>query len=170
MKKFTHFKFHIPYSGRKGTTLVELMLVIAVIAALSFISFLSLLGRKGDTDLKNTTEQMASLLREARSRSVSQASSTSWGVHFDNAATSSPFFAIFYSVTYSTSTTIGYYKLPSTLVYATSTIPSGSYKEVTFSQISGLASASTSITIFLPRSVPLGSSTINVGSSGAVSF
>ncbi|HUX35438.1 MAG TPA: prepilin-type N-terminal cleavage/methylation domain-containing protein [Candidatus Paceibacterota bacterium] len=187
MKKFLSSKFQIPclrrfaralHAGRSfgrqasseksGTTLLELMVVIAIIAVISLFGFLSLFGRKGATDLTNTTAQMASLLREARSRSVSQASSTSWGVHFDNATSSVPFFALFYG-TYGVNTRIGYYRLPATLVYATSTIPSGSSINVTFSQISGLASASTSIGIILING-SLNSSTINVASSGAVSF
>lgn len=155
-------------TGKSGTTLFELMIVMAIIAAISLIGFLSLFGRKGATDLTNTTAQMASLLREARSRSVSQASSTSWGVHFDNTTSSSPFFSLFYG-TYSANTRIGYYRLPSTLVYATSSIPSGSFAEVTFSQISGLASASTSVTVLLIGG-SFNSSTLNVASSGAVSF
>lgn len=169
MKKLLSPKFQVPNSKRTGTTLVELMVVMAIIAAISLFGFLSLYGRKGATDLTSTTQQIASLLSEARSRSVSQSSSTSWGVHFGNPSGGTPFFALFSTSTYSTSTMIGYYKLPATLVYATSSISLGSTKDITFNQISGLASASTSVTLFV-MSGPFNSSTINVASSGAVSF
>lgn len=169
MKKI-HSTFYILYSNNKGATLVELLIVISVIAIISVVALLNLLGRSAQTDLNNVTEQMASLLREARSRSVSQASSTSWGVHFGNSTATTPFYALFYSQTYGTSTTIGYYRLPSGLDYATSSIPSGSSVDVTFTQLSGQASASTSIKIYVSGKGTSNSSTINVASSGAVSF
>ncbi len=168
--KFYHSSFIIHHSRNKGTTLIELLIVISVIAVISVAALLNLLGRSAQTDLNNVTEQMASLLREARSRSVSQASSTSWGVHFDNSTTTAPFYTLFYSQTYSASTTIGYYRLPSGLAYATSSITSGSSVDVTFTQLSGQASASTSIKIYVSGKGTSNSSTISVASSGAVSF
>lgn len=162
-----HSIFHIPRSGNKGTTLTELLVVIAIIALIGVISLLNLFGRRGQVDLANTTQQIATLLREARVRSVSQSSSTSWGVHFGN--TAEPFYALFYSNTYAPTTTIGYYRLPRTLAYDSSTISYGSSLEITFSQISGLASASTSLTLFSTKGNS-SSTTIHVASSGAVSF
>lgn len=154
---------------RKGFTLVELMIVAVFVVIIGLISLTGLLGRSGKADLENTTEQIASLLREARARSVSQTSSTIWGVHFGNSSATSPFFALF-SQSYGASTTIGYYRLPTSLIYGTSTIPIDSSLDITFSQISGQASASTSITVYSAgRGISL-SSTINVASSGAVSF
>lgn len=156
----------IKYYRSNGSTLVELIIVMAVIAVISTFGFFSLFGRKGQTELANTTQQMVSLLRDARNRSVLQASSTSWGVHFDNTAT--PFYALFYSQNYSTSTVAGYYKLQPSLSYVASSIPAGSSKDIVFSQLSGQASVSTSISIYLTNSIT--SSTINVALSGTVSF
>jgi len=167
---FHQSSFFIHHSNGKGATLIELLIVISIIAVVSMVSLLNLLGRSAQTDLNNATEQIASLLREARSRSVSQASSTSWGVHFGNSTTTAPFYTLFYSQAYSTSTTIGYYKLPSGLAYATSSIPSGSSVDVTFAQLSGQASASTSVKIYITGKGSSNSSTISVASSGAVSF
>ena len=167
MKNIKNRATFVPdFKERKGTTLVELLVVILIIGVISFFGLLSLFSRKGKTDLDNTVIQITSLLGEARSRSAAQASSTSWGVHFDNTG-APPFFATFYSGAYSTSTRTGYYKLPTSLVYATSTVPSGSSVDITFNQISGLASASTSITLLLTGPGPTSSSTIHVASSGA---
>ncbi len=154
--------------GRQGMTIVELLIVIAIISIITLISLPTLFKRRSQNDLINTTEQIVSILREARTRSVSQSSSTNWGVRLGNPTTTSPFYAL-YARDYGSTTTIGYYKLPPTLVYATSNIPSGSYLDITFSQISGDASASTSVTIYVGGN-SLNSSTISVASSGAVSF
>ena len=162
--------FYILHSRNNGTTLVELLMVVAIITVITLVSFLNLFGRSGQTDLNNTTQQIRTLLGEARTKSVSQSSSTSWGVHFDNASATAPFYAMFYSQTYSTSTTVGYYNLPSNLVYATSSIPLGSSVDITFAQLSGQSSASASITIYVAGKGTYNSSTINISSSGAVSF
>ncbi|OGZ01283.1 MAG: hypothetical protein A3B13_03265 [Candidatus Liptonbacteria bacterium RIFCSPLOWO2_01_FULL_45_15] len=170
MKKFPSSKLQAPSYERTGTTLIELLIVISMIGVISVVALLNLLGRSAQTDLNNATEQIASLLREARSRSVSQASSTSWGVHFENSTTTAPFYALFYSQTYSTSTVLGYYRLPSGIVYATSSIASGSSIDATFAQLSGQASSSASIKIYVSGKGTSNSSTISVASSGAVSF
>lgn len=151
-----------------GTTIIELVLVIGLIGILATIFLVNLQGRKGKTELTTTTQQITALLREAQSRSVAQSSSTSWGVHFENSTTTIPFYALF-GGTYSASSRIGYYRLPATVNYSTSSLASGANREITFTQITGTASASSSITIFSTTDLSQ-SSTISVASSGAVSF
>ncbi len=154
---------------RKGTTLVELLIAVALIAVIGFFAFLNLFTARGQNDLQNTTRSIAALLREARSRSVSQTSSSAWGVHLENSTTSAPFYALFFSQNYGPTSTLGYYRLPPSVGYVTSSIAAGSSREITFSQLSGLASASTSVTIYLINT-PGSSSTVTVASSGAVSY
>ena len=151
-----------------GITIIELVLVIGLVAILGTIFLVNLQGRKSQTELTTTAQQMAALLREAQSRSVAQSSSTIWGVHFENSTSTTPFYALF-AGTYSVSSHAGYYRLPSTVGYATSSIASGASKEITFTQITGTASASTSVSIFSVADINQ-SSTISVASSGAVSF
>ncbi len=153
---------------KKGTTIIELVLVIGLVAILGVIFLVNLQGRKGKTELTTTAQQVAALLREAQSRSMTQSSSTAWGVHFENSTGTSPFYALF-ATSYSTSSRRGYYRLPPTVNYATSSLASGASKEISFTQITGAASASTSVTIFSISDVSQ-SSTISVASSGAVSF
>lgn len=152
----------------QGTTIIELVLVIGLIGILATIFLVNLQGRKGKTELTTTTQQMTALLREAQSRSVAQSSSTGWGVHFENSTNTVPFYALF-GGTYSVSSNIGYYRLPATVNYSTSSLAIGASKEITFTQITGTASASSSITIFSTADTSQ-SSTIAVASSGAVSF
>lgn len=176
MKKIRHYKSLLPsttYSllptRRRGTTLVEMLIVMGLVTAFALIGFVNLFGKRGQNDLNSTAQSIAALLREAESRSMVQTSSTSWGVHFENSTSTAPFYSLFASSTYSTSTAQGYYRLPGTVGYVASTLASGASLEITFAQLSGLASASTSIGIYLTNN-PGNSSTISVASSGAVSY
>ena len=97
---------------------------------------------------------------------MSQDSGASWGVHFENGPV--PFFAIF-AAPYATSSLSGQYPLPAWVRYATSSVAAGYYAEIVFSQVSGLATGSSSIAIQLTQR-PESSSTVSVASSGAVSY
>jgi type II secretory pathway pseudopilin PulG len=152
---------------RKGISIIETLIVVALIAIFGMVSLTNLLGRRGTNEFNGTVKQMGALLREAQSRAMSQASGTTWGVHFSN-ATSGAFFALFAGPSYSTSTQRGYYKMPQTMAYTTSTIASGATKTVTFTQITGFT-ASTTIGLYSLRTASL-SSTISIASSGAVAY
>jgi type II secretory pathway pseudopilin PulG len=147
-------------------SLIEMILVLALVGIVTGLLFINLAGRRSENDLRNTAAHVAALLREAQSRSVVQASSTSWGVHFENATTTAPFYALFHTA-YSTSTRFNYFRLPQSVDYITSTLPDGAAKEIIFSEFTGTASAATSVRIYLINQ-PARSSTITVDASGAV--
>jgi hypothetical protein len=100
---------------------------------------------------------------------MAQKQSVSWGVHLENTTSPAPFYALFSSSTYSASVIMGSYPLPSAVVYDTSTIAVGASVNITFAQVTGLASVSTNIRLFIPNQSAL-SSTISVASSGAISY
>jgi len=160
---------------RKGFTLVELLVVFGIMIAISAIVFANLAGKRSNTDLTATTQQVATLLRQAQSDAVAQengaaqGSSVSWGVHFSNTTTTQPFYALF-TGSYGATTTVGYYLLPPTVAYRTSTLAAGATLDVIFSPITGAASVSTSIGFYMPEENAAFSSTISVASSGAVSY
>lgn len=154
-------------TSRAGFSILETVLVLFVGAILAGILFSGLVGHRNRSELSNTARQVAATLREAKSKAGARASSTAWGVHFENSTSTYPFFTLFYG-TYATSTRVGYYKLPASIAYVTSTLDTGSSTEVTFSQITGAPSASTSVSI-ITRSGDA-SSTISVASSGAVTY
>jgi prepilin-type N-terminal cleavage/methylation domain-containing protein len=157
---------------KKGFTLIELIVVVAIIVIVSAIGLVSLLGKRSSTDLTSTTAEAVAMLREAESRSMAQAQGVSWGVRFGNPTSTAPFYAIFFSA-YSSTTTVGYYRLPSTIGYTASSVPLGTSLDVTFSQITGLASASTTVkfSILNPsKSLSVTSSTISITSSGVISY
>ena len=153
----------------RAFTLIELLIVIGIIVIISGVTVVSLVGRRNTGDLTNTASQIAILLRQAQNDSLSQKSGMSWGVHFENATATAPFYAFFSSTTYSASNVTGYYRLPNTVGYLTSTLSSGSSLNITFSQIAGTASASTSIGLYL-ISQPSSQSVISIASSGVVSY
>jgi type II secretory pathway pseudopilin PulG len=152
---------------RAGFTVLEVSLVIFIGAMLAALLISSLTGFRNRNDFDDTSKKMAALLREAQSRSLARASSTAWGVHFENSTSTTPFYALF-SGTYGTSTRVGYYPLPPSVSYVTSSLNTGSSTEITFAQITGAASASTTIVIKMSASGV--SSTIAVASSGAVRY
>jgi type II secretory pathway pseudopilin PulG len=154
---------------RKGFTLVELILVLGIMIAVAAVVFANLAGRRSDVDITSATQQVATLLRQAQSDAVEQESGAAWGVRFSNATNTVPFYALF-SGSYSTATVAGYYPLPSTVAYQTSTLASGATLDIIFSPISGAASVATSVGFYMPKQNTAFSSTISVASSGNVSY
>jgi hypothetical protein len=90
-------------------------------------------------------------------------------VHFANTTATPPFYALF-NGSYTASTTTGYYALPSTVAYQTSTLAAGATLDVIFSPITGASSVSTSIGFYMPKENTAFSSTISIASSGAISY
>ncbi len=157
-----------PASFGAGFTIVEILLTVGLMVIISSVGLLALSGRRNKVDLENTTRQMATLLREAQSRAVAQASSSAWGVHFENSTSTTPFYAIF-AGTYATTSHAGTYPLPSAVIYVSSSLASGAVREVVFARTTGAPSASTSVAVALRDSM-VQSSSVSVASSGLVSF
>lgn len=154
----------------RGFTLVETIIVIAIMAVIVAISLFSLLGYRNRANLDSTVRKVSALLREAQSRSVAQESGAAWGVHFENSTNTMPFYALFYDL-YGSSTVVERYSLPNLVGYATSSLGQGSSTEITFAQISGLPSASTSLTLNLViGGAVTTSSIIRISNSGLVGY
>ena len=154
--------------SRTGFTLLELVLALAIVVIFGLVLLLNLPGRRNRGELEETAQQIAALLREAQSRSVSQASSSAWGVHFENSTITAPFYALFAS-SYASTSVVTFYRLPQRVQYINSTLAFGESKNITFQQLSGFAVASTTIGIVLVQD-PRVSSTLRVASSGAVTY
>jgi prepilin-type N-terminal cleavage/methylation domain-containing protein len=157
---------------KDGFTIIEIIIVIAIIATISAIMFVTLLGKKGGTDLTTTASQIGAILREAESRSMAQTQGAAWGVYFGNPTNTAPFYALFYNA-YSPTTTAGYYPLPVTVGYTSATIAAGSSLSVTFSQVTGLPSVSTTVGLYIfnpQKNLLTTSSIVSIGASGVVSY
>jgi prepilin-type N-terminal cleavage/methylation domain-containing protein len=159
---------------RKGFTLIELLVVLGIMIAVSAMVFANLAGRRSNADLTATTQEVATLLRQAQSDAAFQennakANDIAWGVHFANTTATPSFYALF-TGSYAASTTAGYYALPSTVAYRTSTLAVGATLDVLFSPVTGASSVSTSIGFYMPKQNAAFSSTISIASSGAISY
>ena len=150
-----------------GFTLIELLVVIAMIAIITAVALPNLYNRKNVNDLKNTVAQIGTLLRQAQTDSMLQKNGALWGVRFQNATNTTPFYALFKNF-YSTTTMNSYFRLPNDVGYMTSTLPSGSFLDVIFSPIIGVTT-STNISFYLLNQ-PSQIMTISIASSGAISF
>lgn len=110
--------YHQGRAHRKAFTLIELIIVIGLIVVITAVTLPNLFGRKNVKDLTNTATQIATLLHQAQSASVSQKNGLSWGVLFQNKP-GAPFFALFSSSSsaYNASGTTEYYRLPNSVGY-----------------------------------------------------
>ena len=124
------------------------MVTLGIMIILSVIVVSTFLSRRSQYNLKSAVSQMAAMLRDAQSRSMNQEKGTVWGVHFENSASTTPFYALFYTA-YGSSTVVNRQILPSGVRYSSSTLASGASLDITFTQITGIPSASTSITLEL---------------------
>jgi prepilin-type N-terminal cleavage/methylation domain-containing protein len=129
-----------------GFTLIEILVTLAIFIVLGGIVLLNISGKRSTVDLTNTSEQIASTLREAQSDAMAQKNNASWGVRFSNTTTS--FYALF-SGSYATGTIAGKYTLPNDVQFDPSSVTVGSFVDVTFAQVTGIPSASTSIVVDL---------------------
>lgn len=157
---------------RAAFTLTEMLIVISIIAIISVISIVGLQGAKNINDLNNTVKLAANLLRQAQSQSASGYEGVPWGVYFDNATNTTPFFAMYYS-SYATATVASRYTLPVDIQYAPSSVAPGNVVNILFALVSAAPSTSTSITFNLLGGGGSGAATpasLSRQSSGKVFF
>jgi prepilin-type N-terminal cleavage/methylation domain-containing protein len=159
-------------SSRRGFTLIEILVVVAILSTVSLVTFLGFFGRKRATDLSSVNSQIVAVLHEAQNRSMTQYQGSAWGVHFESGTSTFSFYALFHDA-YSTTTVADRYVLPSDTQFASSTIPAGTSLDIVFAQITGIPSASTTITVDLVsgNSTAAGSpANVSRQSSGKVFF
>lgn len=67
----------------KGMTLIEVLIVIVIIAIIASIVLVNLSSFKNEQVLKNTSQDVLSLLEKARQNTISSLNGTNYGVHFE---------------------------------------------------------------------------------------
>jgi len=67
----------------KGISLIEILVIISIIGIISAIVFPSFSSFHNKQELQNTTEDIVSLLNEARNSTISSKNSDTYGVHFE---------------------------------------------------------------------------------------
>lgn len=183
---------------RSGFTLAEMLVVVGIVMVLGVILMLSSPGEPASVGAVSVTQQIATLLREAQSRTLTgdlngQTASGFWGVEIMNATNTSPFYSLFFAtstanVASSSVTNVnGRNLLPPMVAFATSSVPAGGtlyvyYSSGTFPPGQAIGAygvctgftcpATTTITLSLYefRSSPPVSTTITIAPTGEVSY
>lgn len=115
-----------------GFTVVEVLVVVGIISVIAVISLVSLVGWREQKELTITAQKIATTLREAQSRAMSQELGSSWGVQFSGQS-----YTLFYSDASGNIYPVNSFALPSSLNYDLSTLESNETVDVLFNQISG---------------------------------
>lgn len=158
---------------QKGFTLIELLISVGLLIIIAVVSVINLVGYRSRLDLDNASQEIIIVLRDAQNRSISQeATSTQgsggrWGVHFENPATSTDFYDLFWGATYATGTIVSRAALSSSIQFDTPV--SGSSSTVIFSPVTGLPNASTTIKISTVSNTAV-SSTITINTNGQIQY
>ncbi len=154
---------------RRGATIMEMTVAVGIMVVIGLVALVSLSGWRNQAGLDSATKQVAALLREAQSRSMTRTSGVIWGVHFDNTSSSSPFYALF-SVAYSTSTAQKRTLLPSGVRFSETSIPAGSSLDITFAELTGVPSTSTTILLEFGGSGGAAEASVSRSGSGLLFF
>ncbi len=123
-----------------GFTMIELLIVIGITAVIATVSLANLVGWRSAKELNSTAQKIATLIREAESRAMSQDRGSAWGVHFEDDGANSPFFSLFYadkSGAYSPANEVERYPLPSAIRYEMLAGETEFLQDVVFDQITG---------------------------------
>lgn len=167
---------------RNGFTLIEIMIVVAITALIGTVVTLNLFGNRTRLDLTDSTKQIATLLRQAQSDSLSEESGTIWGVYFDNTSSTKPSYSLAYQTAFNVVTGVGNgfvklntYYLPADICYAASSVTPGTGGAIFFNAVSGSPSATATITLDLMAgggcpTLITGSSSISAAGSGEIFF
>ncbi len=161
-----------PWNYRKAVTLIELLVVIGIAGFIMTFAFVNLAGKKNRQSLDSTAKNIEAFAHEAQSNAIAQASSSAWGIHFENSTSS--FFTLFAGA-YSPTSTRNRASLPPGVRFATSSIPASSTLDVTFAQITGIPSTSTVVQLQLVNGTGasitvIATSTLTITSRGVISL
>ena len=127
-----------------GFTLIEIFISLTIIIGIG-ASLLFLLGNKKTGALQSNAEIIAARLSEVQSRAIAGVSGSSWGMHFNNVTSTSPFYDVFEGSSYSTTT----YQYQPTNEIEFQTPASGTSTDIAFTRLTGRIGATSTIVIRL---------------------
>ncbi len=142
------------FNKRSGFTLTELLIVIAIIAVISVAGFVSLGNYRGRQAVQSAVDEISSVARAVRQRSMAQEDGSRWGIHFSNSSSSAApdSYDIFKGQSYATGTVTNTYPIRQPRVCFFDP-PAGAAKEVVFQPVTGYVSSYFSITLGLCNNV-----------------
>ena len=74
---------HLETKRNRGVSLIEILIVVSIIVAIAAITVPGLAKFHNQQVLRNTTEDVISILNEARNDTISSKNSLTYGVHFE---------------------------------------------------------------------------------------
>ncbi len=149
---------------KKGFTLLELIIVIGILSMM-VLGMLFILRNQILGNLDGDALIISARLMDAQTRAISGVGGIKWGIHFENPATSSPFYALFGGASYSNAASSTYF-LSSPIEFQAPA--SGAATDVVFNKLNGAAAGAASIVI-RPKSDPSMTKTITVTTEGKIS-
>ena len=147
--------------GREGFSLLEVLIVI-VILAFSIGAASVVIREQSLGNLSSDAAIVASRLEDAQAKALAGLAGTSWGIHFDNSATT-PFYALFSGSSYTAASST--YFLSGVVKFTTPS--AGSTTDVVFTKLTGMTATSTIIKLAL-KSDATKTATITVSSQGKI--
>ncbi len=133
--------------NQRGFSLIELVAVVGIAMVLGTVAFIYVGGRQGTSELDASVSQIVASLRQAQQNALASASSTPWGVHFDNTTSTTAYFALYASSTWSPAAEVSRASLSSRISYDTSSLDVGQTRDVLFEQGTGRVATTTSIVV-----------------------
>lgn len=149
-----------------GITLFELLLVIGILAVITAITVPVFVFFQRESDLKNSSEEVVSILRFARSKTLASEGASQYGVYFDDVASPHQY-TLFKGPAYNLREVSfdEIHKLPITVEFYGINLGGG--KEVVFDRLEGSTNQTGSVSLRL-KDNPSKNKTIYVGGSGRI--
>lgn len=151
----------------KGFSLFELIVSIAITMIMTTLVSMNLFGYRGQQDLNLSVQEIATILRSARDKSITQESAAVWGVHFQNSVSGGSFYDLFSGPNYASGTLVARATLRQSIQFQDPS--SNSSKDVVFSLLTGLPDASSTIIISLKNDSSV-FKVITINSNGQIQY
>ena len=152
--------------GKKGFTLVEILLVVGITAILGATLFLFSYGIKVHKDLDGAINSVAAVVRDAQQRSITQQDMKKWGIHLEK--NSIQIYDLFKD-THLTANILAQYSLPLSLEFDNSDW-GGLFKEIVFTQVDGLPTNGENVIIVRILNDPTTAKQVTISANGTISY
>ncbi|MFH1193200.1 MAG: LamG-like jellyroll fold domain-containing protein [Candidatus Jorgensenbacteria bacterium] len=164
MDKLPTTNYQLPTKNRSGFTLTELLVVVAITAVISAVGFVGLGNYKGRQVVQSAVDEMSSVIRATRQRSMAQEGGGRWGVHFANATTGISSYTAFRGYAFATGTVDRQYSLPSNISFS-NPFASSTY-DMVFAPLTGAVAAKKVFSVVSGRgSAPVGDLVVKLNGS-----
>jgi prepilin-type N-terminal cleavage/methylation domain-containing protein len=132
---------------RSGFSLIELLIVVGITIVITTAGYLVMSRRPATTELQAGTSTAVALVREAQQKALTNASSTRWGVRFNNTTSTMPSLQLFASSSYDGARIANYVALPSRISFESTSLLPGATRDIIFATGTGFPVATSSVVL-----------------------